>query len=102
MDKFTIKNFEKLADFFEEREYGGWICAETETQYTLIGRESSLVIHRNTQKLYDPYTFNLNEKIFVDVVLNGNTHRSSWDKKAFVSPESVWGIWKVGLEGVVK
>ena len=103
-NKFTIKNFDKLAPLFEEKEGGNWIVAETETQYTLIGdtgsSRGSVVIHRDCNILYNPITFTPTYKIKVDVSLNGNTHRNSWDRDSFQSPEGVWGMWKIGLDEI--
>lgn len=103
-NKFTIKNFDKLASLFEEKEGGNWIVAETETQYTLIGdtgsSRASVVLHRDYTILYNPYTFIPNYKVKVDVSLNGDTHRSSWDRESFQTPEGVWEIWRVGLDEI--
>jgi hypothetical protein len=89
--KLTIKGWKKIEDYWDSREDGGWIAVETDTQYTLIGKKMSIIIHRIMRKdgLWN-----------TDFVVNGDTKRLELPKSAF-GLENLYQLWDGEIDAMM-
>ena len=86
--KLTIRGWKKIEEYWDSREEGGWMAVETDTQYTLIGKNTSIIIHRIMRKdgLWN-----------TDFVLRGDTKRMELPKTAF-GIHNLYQLWDMNLD----